>query len=156
LRQVLLNLLSNAVKFSDVGSVRIEVVREKHEEGRVVLRFTVTDTGIGIPASKQSIVFEAFRQADGSHTRKFGGTGLGLAICSRLVTLMGGGISVKSTVGKGSEFSFAVSFEVAPDIVAASPHGASRQIGRLAMALDGPPARSLRILLAEDNVINQK
>ncbi|MEM1270572.1 MAG: ATP-binding protein [Bacteroidota bacterium] len=104
LRQVLNNLLSNAVKFTETGGVRLDVSRSKPTQ----LRFAVTDTGIGIPEEAQVRVFDSFRQADSSTTRKFGGTGLGLAISKRLVELMGGTISVRSEVGAGSIFSFTV------------------------------------------------
>ena len=103
LSQVLVNLLGNAVKFTEAGEVRLTI--EPVPSG---LRFTVSDTGIGIAENKQKSVFEAFSQADGSVTRRFGGTGLGLSICSQLVGLMGGDITLESTVGQGSEFSFAI------------------------------------------------
>src|SRR5437879_3230709 len=96
LRQVLLNLLSNAVKFTDVGGVRLEAAVEDRSESDVLIRFVVSDSGVGVPVAKQELIFEAFRQADGSQTRKYGGTGLGLTISSRLVELMGGYIGVES------------------------------------------------------------
>ena len=104
LRQVLLNLLGNAMKFTAEGRVGVLVELESLDASSVVLRFSVYDTGIGIPTDKQQIIFEAFRQADGSTTRKYGGTGLGLAICSRLVKMMGGTIGVDSQPGRGSTF----------------------------------------------------
>jgi signal transduction histidine kinase/ligand-binding sensor domain-containing protein len=112
LRQVLLNLIGNAVKFTDLGSIFIEAVVDQSTESEITLLFSVKDTGIGIPADKKGFIFEAFRQADGSTTRKHGGTGLGLAICSRLVEMMGGRIWVESSVGDGSTFFFTGVFRV--------------------------------------------
>ena len=101
LRQILLNLIGNAIKFTERGSITISTIAEQHEESEIKLRFSVQDTGIGIPAGKEDCIFEPFRQADGSTTRKHGGTGLGLAICSRLVEMMGGRIWVESAPGLG-------------------------------------------------------
>ena len=111
LRQVLLNLLGNAIKFTERGRVDVEVQVVRATWTRLDLLFSVRDTGIGIPAERQAAVFESFTQADGSTTRKFGGTGLGLTICRDLVRLMGGELRLVSTVGRGSTFSFALSFE---------------------------------------------
>jgi two-component system, sensor histidine kinase and response regulator len=109
LGQVLTNLLSNAVKFTESGQVTVQVSVEASEpDEQVRLRFAVCDTGIGIPADKHALIFESFRQADGSTTRQFGGTGLGLTISSMLIELMGGHISVESEPGKGSMFQFAL------------------------------------------------
>jgi signal transduction histidine kinase len=110
LRQVLLNLIGNATKFTERGSVTVEASVESESEDTVCARFVVRDTGPGIPDDKQEIIFEAFRQADGSISRKHGGTGLGLAISSRLVGMMGGRIWVESTVGIGSTFRFTARF----------------------------------------------
>jgi CheY-like chemotaxis protein len=104
LRQILTNLIGNAIKFTDQGEVALAVsVVEKHAE-KVVVRFTVRDTGIGIPLDRQAAVFDSFTQADSTTTRKYGGTGLGLTICRQLATLMGGTIGLKSEPGNGSEF----------------------------------------------------
>ncbi len=110
LRQVLGNLIANAVKFTEQGEVSLQVTRVGTDAGRLRLRFEVDDTGIGIPAEAQERVFEAFTQADGSTTRRFGGTGLGLTISRELVRRMGGTISLESTVGVGSRFVLELSF----------------------------------------------
>jgi signal transduction histidine kinase len=121
LRQVIINVVGNAIKFTERGEVVLEVsVHERNEwEGggaspsrQVVLRFSVRDTGIGIPAETQRLIFEPFTQADGSMTRKYGGTGLGLTISKQLVEMMGGHIDVESVVGKGSTFHFTARFEL--------------------------------------------
>ena len=119
-RQVLTNLIGNAVKFTARGQVVLAVRDGGELDGRRVLRFAVTDSGIGIPAEKHATIFEAFSQADGSTTRRFGGTGLGLTISSTLVKMMGGGISVSSTPGAGSTFEFTAVFDTT-DVVSGSP-----------------------------------
>jgi signal transduction histidine kinase/DNA-binding response OmpR family regulator len=106
LKQIIVNLVGNALKFTEHGEVRLEIALEEQDEASVVLRCSVTDTGIGIAAEKQQTVFDTFTQADGSITRKFGGTGLGLAISSQLVKLMGGRIWLESELGAGSTFHF--------------------------------------------------
>jgi signal transduction histidine kinase/CheY-like chemotaxis protein len=108
LRQILLNLISNAIKFTEKGEVTVTARLKKSTAKAAVLQFTVRDSGIGIPQDKQKSVFQAFAQADGSTTRKFGGTGLGLTICSQLVKLMGGRIWVESQPGEGSSFHFTI------------------------------------------------
>jgi PAS domain S-box-containing protein len=108
MKQVLINLVSNALKFTNEGEVVVSVKEEEKTSKAVSLRFTVRDTGIGIPQDKQELIFDAFAQADGSMTRKFGGTGLGLSISRQFVELMGGRIWVESEVDKGSEFHFIV------------------------------------------------
>jgi signal transduction histidine kinase/CheY-like chemotaxis protein len=150
LRQVLINLVSNAVKFTFEGTVEIRVWVEPGAAGAGVLHGSVRDTGIGIPADKQGVIFEAFCQADGSTTRRYGGTGLGLTISARLVALMGGELRVDSTEGQGSTFSFTARIGL-PDASgkAESPHGA-------ASALVSLPRRALRVLLVEDNPVNQR
>ncbi len=139
LRQVLLNLVGNAVKFTERGDVVVEVTAESvatAAAGDVVLRFTVSDTGIGIAAEKQWQIFGPFVQADTSTTRRFGGTGLGLTISAQLVELMGGHIVLDSAAGQGSRFSFALRFPRAPQ-PAAVP------------APDG--IRGVRVLVVDDN-----
>jgi two-component system, sensor histidine kinase and response regulator len=112
LRQILVNLVGNAIKFTAGGQVAVRVGVDWRDQDRVSLHFSVADTGMGIAPEKQQLIFEAFAQADGSMSRKFGGTGLGLAISSRLVELMGGRMWVESEVGKGSTFHFTGCFAV--------------------------------------------
>jgi len=114
LRQVLLNLMSNAIKFTDQGHVSVRVSLSESRSTEAELMFSVEDTGVGIPQDKQHLIFEAFSQADGSSTRRYGGTGLGLAICAQLVRGMRGRIWVESTPGKGSTFRFTARFDRAP------------------------------------------
>ena len=111
LRQILVNLLGNALKFTPSGSVLVRATREYGASHEIQVHFEVTDTGIGIPKEKQSIIFQPFAQADGSMTRRYGGTGLGLSISMRLVELMGGRMWMASEPGKGSTFSFSLSFQ---------------------------------------------
>ena len=110
LRQILINLIGNGIKFTEAGEVVLSISSERATERELLLHFVVRDTGIGIPADKQGMIFEAFTQADASTTRNYGGTGLGLAICSQLVGLMGGRIWVESEIGKGSQFHFTCQF----------------------------------------------
>ena len=148
---MLLNLIGNAIKFTEKGGVEVSVdVAERLSDTQVILRFAVADSGIGIPEDKQKLVFEAFRQADSTTVRRYGGSGLGLAICSRLVALMGGRIQLVSKPGEGSTFSFTVpASEVAPDEV---PRDAPPQ----SLDCETPAARSLRVLVADDNIVNQR
>jgi signal transduction histidine kinase/ActR/RegA family two-component response regulator len=143
LRQVLINLVGNAVKFTAQGGIRLEI--RPAPEGRA--RFSVTDTGIGIEPGKRDAIFDAFTQADGSHTRRFGGSGLGLTITRRLVELMSGRLEVESEVGRGSCFFFELPMPVVPE----PPSSASK-----AQTPEAVPLRPLRVLVAEDNLINQK
>jgi signal transduction histidine kinase/ligand-binding sensor domain-containing protein len=113
LQQVLLNLVDNAVKFTAEGGVFLSIVPAELRPDEALLRFSVTDTGIGIPEDKRRTIFEAFSQADNSSTRRYGGTGLGLTIASQLVALMGGEMWVESQVGAGSTFHFTAHFEIA-------------------------------------------
>ena len=148
LRQVLLNLVNNALKFTKAGSIRINVLLEEQREGVATIRFDVTDTGIGMSREQQKVIFEPFRQADGSVTRKYGGTGLGLAICASLVELQGGSMSVSSTLGKGSTFSFTIRCGLACELTSIPEKRSTRR------KTNGIRER-LRILLAEDNRVNQ-
>ena len=150
-KQVLLNLLSNAIKFTPQGRIRVtaHVKRASDDNDKVVVHCSVSDSGIGIPAEKQNAIFEAFSQADASTTRKFGGTGLGLAISSSIVHAMGGDIRVESEPGTGSTFHFHVTLEAAKN--SSSSMEPPAIIARSTAAI-----RGLNILLAEDNLINQK
>jgi signal transduction histidine kinase/DNA-binding response OmpR family regulator len=148
LRQVLINLIGNAIKFTDRGTVAIVVERDDSVTSGVGLHFIVEDTGVGIAGEHRERIFEAFSQADGSTTRKYGGTGLGLAISSTLVKMMGGRIWVESTPGQGSRFHFTV---LCGESTAAAPEPAKRVPDAPDMA--GQPRR---VLLVEDNIVNQR
>jgi signal transduction histidine kinase/DNA-binding response OmpR family regulator len=153
LRQVLVNLVGNAIKFTERGEVvvHVEMMDENPEAPPgssapspfLVLHFFVSDTGLGIPPEKQAVIFDAFAQADGSTTRRFGGTGLGLTICQRLVGMMGGRIEVDSAPGKGSTFHFAVRLGLAPP-------------GPEAPWLAAEQLRGLRVLVVDDHPINRR
>jgi signal transduction histidine kinase/CheY-like chemotaxis protein len=140
LRQIILNLVGNAIKFTERGEIGVAVRVAAHTETEVALHFEVSDTGIGIPADKQHLIFEAFTQADGSTCRKFGGTGLGLAICTQLVGMMGGRIWVESIEGQGSTFQFTARFDCSEE------------------AAEGDPADmcGLSVLIVDDNATNRR
>jgi len=146
LRQIVINLASNAIKFTEKGYVELKV----GFDAPGCLHFSVRDTGIGIPKDKQASIFEAFTQADSSITRKFGGTGLGLSIVTRLVVLMGGKLWVESEPGQGATFHFTANFSLPSQDEAEAFEAASHSVG------GRDTERSLKILLAEDNVINQR
>jgi PAS domain S-box-containing protein len=143
LRQVLLNLLGNSLKFTERGEINLTVQRESGDESVAGLHFSVQDTGIGISAEKQTRVFDAFTQADGSTTRRFGGTGLGLTICRQLVQMMGGRIWVESAPGRGSTFHFTASF------------GVSQAAGSL-ITLEKAQLKGMRVLVVDDNLTNRR
>jgi signal transduction histidine kinase len=151
LRQILINLCGNAVKFTSQGEIGIEVTLLESEAQSALLRFVVRDTGIGIPAERLGMLFKPFSQADASTTRRFGGTGLGLSIVDRLVTMMGGVTDVESWEGVGSTFSFTARLGIAN--VAASASQLPARVPNRDVAV-GEERR--RILLAEDNEVNQK
>jgi two-component system sensor histidine kinase/response regulator len=143
IRQIVVNLLGNAIKFTEGGEVELEVKLESRHDDQLQLHFTVRDTGIGIPLEKQHLIFEAFSQADGSTTRKYGGTGLGLTISALLVEAMHGRLWVESVPGKGSSFQFTAMFGVAnePALVTG----------------DGPPELTgIPVLVVDDNVTNRR
>jgi PAS domain S-box-containing protein len=146
LRQVLLNLVGNAIKFTEFGDVSLRVTHDEDPAHPTALRFTISDTGIGISGEKLSRVFEQFTQADSSTTRRYGGSGLGLTISKRLVELMGGRIRVQSTIGQGSVFDFVLPFEIWSN--------ATRRTDVPVGTDPEPPLRPLRILLAEDSPDN--
>ncbi|HVU33600.1 MAG TPA: CHASE domain-containing protein [Opitutaceae bacterium] len=158
-RQILVNLIANAVKFTDQGEVAISVRAEMRSTGRVEVHFAVRDTGIGIPPEAVPRLFQSFSQVDASTSRRFGGTGLGLVISRRLAELMGGSMWVESEVGKGSTFYFSILLHRGltagvPGIVS---EGAAPGVVRAYAAEALPaPTRPERVLLAEDNLVNQK
>jgi signal transduction histidine kinase/DNA-binding response OmpR family regulator len=143
LRQIVVNLVGNAIKFTESGEVVVEVWPESEDAESVVLHFSVSDTGMGIPKEKQKAIFEMFEQLDSATTRRHGGTGLGLAICSRLVDLMGGRIWVESEVGHGSTFHFTARFLRAHQPLAAP-------------AADTVALRGVRALVVDDNATNRR
>jgi len=144
LRQILLNLIGNAVKFTETGEVVVRVECGPVERERVVVTFTVSDTGIGIPREKHASIFDPFTQADASTTRRFGGTGLGLTISARLTALMGGEISVQSEPGQGTRFQVALPFEIADEVAV----GAGRRELKDLVGLD--------VLVVDDNATNRR
>jgi signal transduction histidine kinase/ActR/RegA family two-component response regulator len=146
LRQVLLNLVGNAVKFTPAGSVRVKVVTQSSPDRTLTARFSVRDTGIGIPVEKQKFIFDPFRQADGSTTRKYGGTGLGLTISARLVEIMGGRLQVESEEGRGSTFHFTCPFTMSDP---------AERGDQASPACSSVETAALSILVAEDNIVNQ-
>ena len=170
LRQILVNLVGNAIKFTPRGEVVVQVHTASQTADDICVHFSVRDTGIGIAPEKQPAIFEAFTQADTSITRQYGGTGLGLAITRQLVGLMGGRLWVESAMGCGSTFHFTVHFaryatSVTPPLPAAAviPHdlpvpgvAGEPPVAPMPMAPHGQPPAPGRILLAEDNVVNQK
>jgi signal transduction histidine kinase/DNA-binding response OmpR family regulator len=143
LRQMVTNLLGNAIKFTDRGQVLLTVELEQENDSGLVLHFTVSDTGIGIPAEKLDCIFEAFTQADGSTTRRHGGTGLGLAICSRLVRLWNGRVWAESEPGAGSRFHFTMLCARGASVLRAAP----AELGAL---------QGLRALVVDDNDVNRR
>jgi signal transduction histidine kinase/ActR/RegA family two-component response regulator len=146
IRQVLLNLVGNAIKFTDVGGVWVSVGMEPALGGSLMAHFLVRDSGPGVPEDKRQIIFEPFRQADGSTTRRYGGSGLGLAISSGLVDIMGGRIWLESEVGRGSTFHFTAPFLLA----------APAPVERVAAPASPAECAALSILVAEDNVVSQR
>ena len=144
LRQVIVNLVGNAIKFTEHGEVIVHAKTVARSQLAAEVQFTISDTGMGIPAEKQAAIFDAFQQADGSMTRKYGGTGLGLTISARLVELMGGKIWVESEPGKGSRFHFTVQFQLqtAP----------ARKIA----PRDPETLRDMRVLVVDDNATNRQ
>ncbi len=141
IRQVMLNLLSNAVKFTEKGYVQCKVELLSQQDDQADIRISVTDTGIGIAADKQRIIFNQFDQADGSTTRKYGGTGLGLAISRQLTRMMGGDITVEGALGKGSTFSFNLRL------------GVDHNMSVRASAIDTDIVRGMKVMLIESSPV---
>jgi PAS domain S-box-containing protein len=139
LKQILMNLLANAIKFTEHGEVVLRVEKDGHDAEGIKLKFSVSDTGIGIPPEKQESIFDPFAQADSSTTRRFGGTGLGLTICARIINLMGGRIWVESEAGRGSTFSFTVKLSKPAFDRVPVAHGLGSEL------------RNLRALVLDDN-----
>jgi signal transduction histidine kinase/ActR/RegA family two-component response regulator len=148
LRQILMNLIGNAIKFTEGGSIRVCWEAKLTDESRVQLHASVIDTGVGIPADRLDLIFERFRQADASTTRRFGGTGLGLAISKHLVEAMGGRIGVESVEGKGSTFWFDISLPLGQE--PATPVASHTPLTPIRFE------RRPKVLVVEDNVINRK
>jgi len=149
LRQILLNLIGNAVKFTENGGVEVEIEQEGRSGTRLEVRFTIRDSGIGIPEDLHEKIFETFTQADGSTTRRYGGTGLGLAISRRLVQLMGGRLTLESRLGEGSAFRLVLPFEE----TTASFDLRSLSTRTLGLSRKGRP--EIRIVIADDNPVNR-
>jgi PAS domain S-box-containing protein len=150
LRQVLINLVGNAIKFTHRGHITVIAEQESFDDSGVCLRFTVQDSGIGIPPEAQEAIFDAFTQADSSTSRRFGGSGLGLAICQKLVHLMGGKISLESASGQGSTFWFTVLLK--PSMMVIGPPDTRQAKGQVKHR---HLPKNCRLLLAEDNEVNQ-
>jgi len=147
INQILMNLLSNAIKFTDKGYVKLNVsVLQKHND-KVKLRFTVEDSGIGIPAESLSTVFNSFEQAEDDTTNKYGGTGLGLAIVKKLIELKGGDLTVNSQIGKGSVFNFTNWYSIS-----SKP---KKETKSQKHNNELEPFDDIKILIAEDNLVNQ-
>jgi CheY-like chemotaxis protein len=158
LRQIVVNLLGNALKFTSHGGVTLAVSVTPGEEGRLWLSLVVRDTGIGIAAGRLTAIFQPFTQADGSMTRRYGGTGLGLTICARLVSLMGGTLDVRSTLGTGSEFTVRIPVETTP---LAAEAGSDDVEANFAAGAEKEPTpagaeSAPHVLVAEDNPVNQR
>jgi signal transduction histidine kinase/CheY-like chemotaxis protein len=159
LRQIIVNLIGNAIKFTESGAVELSAGVDSRTPAELRLHFVVTDTGVGIALEKQKLIFEAFSQADGSTARKFGGTGLGLSICSHLVELMGGKIWVESALGQGSSFHFTAVLGVGNPVMETAAAAPLVEFASAVLVTDRAvqkEKRRLRILLAEDNAVNQK
>ena len=159
LRQILNNLVGNALKFTQEGEVGLRVQADVVEESASTLHFIVSDTGVGIPADKLAVIFDAFGQADTSTTRQYGGTGLGLTIARRMVELMGGRMWVESAPGKGSRFHFTLRLGTTARQTVEPESSASPLIlvgVPSSMRDKGQSLKGLNILLAEDNLVNQK
>ena len=162
LRQIFINLLGNAVKFTSDGEIRIRIIAEEIDNENLLFRVSIMDSGIGIPADKINNLFKPFSQITGAETKSFGGTGLGLVICKEYVTLMGGEIDVTSEHGKGSSFNFSAKLQRSKNPVkrAAVKEAVPLQVDSHNTIKSEATIKTIRgmfnILLAEDNLINQK
>ena len=152
LRQVLVNIVGNAIKFTPEGQIKVQVIIVEQHDEEVTLEFAISDTGVGIAGDKQEEIFQAFQQADSTSTREYGGTGLGLSIASQLIELMGGELWLESELGVGSTFYFTANFGVGQTL--SDRPDEAEQPGP--EPLTGAVERPLKILLAEDNPVNQK
>jgi signal transduction histidine kinase/CheY-like chemotaxis protein len=158
LGQVLINLVGNAIKFTESGGVSVDVSMESVANDRVCLQFSVGDTGIGIPLDQQGGLFQEFQQAHTSGRRLYGGTGLGLAVCRSIVSLMGGAIGLESLPGRGTTITFTAHFSLAPasqPALASEAHTPATEVTRPTAEV-AAGSLLLKILLAEDNTVNQK
>ena len=167
LGQVLINLVGNAIKFTEHGEVRVDVSADSVTNDGACLQFSIRDTGIGIALDQQEGLFQEFQQAHTSGRRLYGGTGLGLAVSKSIVALMGGTIALKSMPGEGTTITFLAHFDLAPVSQSAPPIPSEEDLRGMATlvvddnatddtATNGMPSLSLRILLAEDNLVNQR
>ncbi len=156
IRQVLANLLGNAIKFTEVGSVTLSATLLEDYPKSSILRFEVTDTGVGIPADKQHKIFDSFTQADASTTRKFGGSGLGLTIAKHMVEEMGGTLHFQSTEGVGSRFWFDLNLEKALSDSAQQDAGVNNTSNVFPITITQQNSKPLEILVCEDESTNQK
>jgi len=157
LRQILTNLTGNAIKFTHAGEVVIRITLETETKQTAMLRFSIRDTGIGIPADKIGLIFDKFSQVDASTTRQFGGTGLGLAISKQLAELMGGQTGVNSKEGEGSEFWFTANLEKQSKAARNQPSSSDELTGKRGLIMKNIfAAYKMRILLVEDNITNQQ
>ncbi|MGZ3502639.1 MAG: response regulator [Gemmatimonadaceae bacterium] len=144
LRQIMVNLIGNAVKFTEKGEVVVRVESERIDSQKVAVTLSVSDTGIGIAKEQHATIFDAFTQADGSTTRRFGGTGLGLTISARLAELMGGTIRIESELGRGTQVYVTLPFEIRTALAVPTPHGELKDL------------RGLEVLVVDDNATNRR
>lgn len=144
LNQIIINLLGNAIKFTDLGEIILSVTLDQMINGKALLHFTISDTGIGIPDNQKNDIFKAFTQVDGTRTRKYGGTGLGLSIASSLIKMMGGQIWLESILHKGSKFHFTATFEI--DLNTTKPQ----------KVYDSIDLENISVLVVDDNKTNRR